>query len=320
MLFKKRLSSYSIKQALDNLDVGLLFADSRGRVLLFNHLMSHLCSTLIGSYPQMLFELEEALASPKEDTGVIRLLDDPSLYQFSDGRVFRFSTVPLSTTSNASSLYGYTQTTAEDVTKLYRANLDLKTENLTLARANQQMMQMLEKMEDHIREQETLHLKVKIHNDIGASLIALSSLSDRELSDNQSKALSTLQFAVRCFTGSPIIKPPSEKEVFAQAKELGISIVAHDDLVDDALLWATIQECLTNCHRHAKGHQLFVKITKSPDQYKAVITNDGTPPQGPITEGSGLTSLRISAEKKGGQIIITHSPQFTLTLSAPFPQ
>lgn len=117
---KKQLSSASVKETLDNLASGICFADKSGRIILINVAMSKLTSALIGSYPQMLWELLSSLEQPSAESGVEKL--DGSLYRFPDGKVWRFNTVSL----QGEELNGFTQTTAQDVTKIYETTAKLR--------------------------------------------------------------------------------------------------------------------------------------------------------------------------------------------------
>lgn len=117
---KKQLSSASVKETLDNLASGICFADKSGRIILINVAMGKLTSALIGSYPQMLWELLSSLEQPSAESGVEKL--DGSLYRFPDGKVWRFNTVSL----QGEELNGFTQTTAQDVTEIYETTAELK--------------------------------------------------------------------------------------------------------------------------------------------------------------------------------------------------
>ena len=149
---RETLSPSSIKQALDNLNSGVLFADETGRAILANYTIAHLADTLTGSYPQTLMELESALTALPAGRGVEKLRETPELYRFPDGRVWRFQTIPLT----GGSLIGFTQTTAQDVTELYEASARLERENAALQEAIGKMRRMMDRIADRIREQETL--------------------------------------------------------------------------------------------------------------------------------------------------------------------
>ena len=79
-----------------------------------------------------------------------------------------------------------------------------------------------------------------------------------------------------------------------------------------ALAVRAIRECLTNCVRHAHGTAVFVRIMGVPGGYNVSITNDGERPRGPIREGGGLSALRQSIENAGGELTLSHYPEFLL--------
>lgn len=54
---REKLSPASIKEALDNLNSGILFSDRTGRTVLINRTMGALAAGLTGAYPQTLGEL-----------------------------------------------------------------------------------------------------------------------------------------------------------------------------------------------------------------------------------------------------------------------
>ena len=89
------------------------------------------------------------------------------------------------------------------------------------------------------------------------------------------------------------------------------------DTAAEQLITDAVRECVTNCIRHAKGDRVHVKITEKIGILRVQITNNGQVPKEPITEGSGLSSLRRSVEASGGDMIISHRPAFALTLYLP---
>ncbi len=81
------------------------------------------------------------------------------------------------------------------------------------------------------------------------------------------------------------------------------------------LIVAALRECVTNCVRHAHGTQVSVRIRGVPGGYTVRITNDGETPRGRIVEGSGLSDLRCSIENAGGEMQLSHSPEFVMRLT-----
>ena len=45
--------------------------------------------------------------------------------------------------------------------------------------------------------------------------------------------------------------------------------------------------------------------------------NDGDKPDGEVTEGGGLGSLRKKVEREGGTMMVQSDPEFTLTIALP---
>ena len=63
--------------------------------------------------------------------------------------------------------------------------------------------------------------------------------------------------------------------------------------------------------KHTDGEVLTVDCTTSG---KMILTNDGTPPSGPIVEGGGLGNLRRRVEEEGGTMTVESAPRFRLTI------
>ena len=306
-LRRDTLSASSVKEALDNLNSGILFSDADHRAVLVNYTMGDLAASLSGSYPQTLDDLYQAIDKAEA------LPDASGLYRFPDGRVWSFRTEALDGTG----LEGFSQVTAQDVTELFSINRQLAAENAELNAAIEETRRMLDLVEDRVREQETLDIKVRVHNDIGKSLISLSELMNGGAGD-QNEELHTLHKAVSLFSGGGPALPGTLEEVRRDAAEMGVTLIT-DGVIpkdDDAerLIASAARECVTNCVRHAKGNTVTVHTEADSGVYNVMITNDGEPPRGPVTEGGGLGSLRRSVEAAGGEMRVLHSPVFALML------
>lgn len=309
--YRKRLEillPFSVKQTLDNINSGILFANPKGRTVLVNHIMGEIIADLSGSYPQMLGDLTDALQKAE------KLNEITELYRFPDGRIWRFQTVSLSEPK----FKGFTQTTAQDMTELYDTNRQLAEENKALHVAIEKMRRMLERVAERVKEQEMLNIKVRVHNDIGKSLIALSELM-REGGGEPEEQLHILHKSISLFSGRGMILPGTMEDVRHEAAEMRVRLVLDGVIPQDErvkrLIATAARECVTNCIRHAKGSLVTVKIDQRGDLYTVTITNDGKAPTCPVTEGSGLSSLRDSVEEEGGEMYISHSPYFMLILN-----
>ena len=155
-----------IKESFDNLPIAACFFDKNGVVRLINRRMLAIANWLRKGGIQSLAEMRDALRSPPAN---VRCLD-PRLwiYRFPDGKVLRFAQEQITTKAGVR----YTQITAADVTELIREQNQLKEENAKLAEANERLRLLLVQMPEIIREEETLAMKLRVHDDIGHSILA----------------------------------------------------------------------------------------------------------------------------------------------------
>lgn len=306
---RNTLSPSSVKQSLDNLDSGICFADSDGRIILINRTMGKLTESIIGRYPQMLGEIENMT---KNADGVSGLGN--GLFMLGDKKVWSFKTEKLS----KAGLEGYTQTVAYDVTELYNSNEMLKNNNEKLRKTNEKTQQMYEELADRIREQETLNLKIKIHNDIGRSLISIAQIDSEAQGENMDTQLALLQNAVSYFSDHRGAALNSTQDVIRRAAGMNVKLITLGALPDNtalkSLFLTACDECVTNCVNHAYGTEVQAAVSLSDGVWKMRFTNNGTAPTQEISEGGGLSSLRRKAVDLGGEMYYEYSPEFALII------
>lgn len=321
-LRKTELRPGVIKQAIDDLPTGVCFADPQGVIILCNRRMGELSESMIGGYPQMLSELEAALEQPQDKSGVQRIEGSTDLYCFPNGKVWRFCISALSR------LRSYTQLAAYDVTELYTGNARLIEANEELRCVNVKLKQMQERLGERIREKETLDLKMRIHDEIGSSLIALSEIINDKSEENVETQLNILRNAVSYISNEYLSSPDSKDHLHQydtfeaaqqKAKQMNVELTLDGYLpqnnVIKSIVIAAINECVTNCIKHAGGKKVQVDIVERSGIYTVTITNDGAAPKGKIEEGGGLSTLRHSVERIGGEMYISHQPIFALILN-----
>ena len=86
------------------------------------------------------------------------------------------------------------------------------------------------------------------------------------------------------------------------------------------LLARAIQECAANAVKHAEGDRLDIRLEETEESLLVRISNNGKPPRGPVTESTGLLSLRWSVEKAKGSMTVESTPSFALILHLPAKQ
>lgn len=310
---RTELSANAIKQAFDDLPTGICFADETDRVILINRTMGELGAVLTGSYPQTTRELRNALRDPLPGCGVVRLEHDPPLCRFPDGRVWRFQVTALE------GMEGVTQTLAQDVTALYEGNVRLRKDNAELRRVIVKLRQMFQRLSERVREQETLELKMRIHNNIGTSLIAISEMMNGGGEGDMEHQLAVLKDAISYFSNDFPAARGTFEEARRKAAEMHVAlelegyIPRNPDM--ERLIAAAARECVTNCVNHAGGDRVTVEVIERAGICRVTITNNGRVPEREITEGGGLSALRRSVEEAGGEMSVSHRPAFALILN-----
>ena len=307
-----------IKASFDSLPVAVCFFDGNGVVRLVNHRMLAVMSFLRKDSIQMLAEMETALAAPPE--GVSCLNPKLHIYAFPDGRALRFAREQITTKERKQ----YTQITATDVTELMQRQARLREESAKLAEANDRLRKLFEQMPEIIREEETLEMKLRVHDDIGHSILTARRALLRQAGMDELRASAALwEQAIAVLYRSNQLREgsdPLETAIF-KAREMGVSVLTEGCSLDiqknRALLALAINECASNCVRHADGTELYVRFSQSQDQETLILTNNGTPPKEEIKEGGGLSMLRRRVEEAGGKMEIQSSPQFALILEIP---
>lgn len=217
--------------------------------------------------------------------------------------------------------HGFTQTIAQNVTELYQGNAQLQADNEEMKRINAQLHRMYERLADRIREQENLELKMRIHNNIGVSLIAIEEIMQGDSDADVDKQLAALKNAVSYFSDDRPALRNTFDEVRQNAAKMKVDLVLDgyipQNAVIEGLIVAAARECVTNCVKYANGNRVVVEIREHFDVYTVTITNNGEPPKEKITEGGGLSNLRRSVEAAGGEMYLSHKPVFALILNLP---
>lgn len=298
---KNELSAFSIKEAIDKLPMGICFSDPLGRIILCNDLMRNLVFLLSDRSLQIINDFDATLL--KEDYSV-----------FPDGTVWQFRTQAVTVNGNDR----WRQITAQNVTELYRGYIRQNEINEELREVNGRLREMYERMADDIKEKENLELKVYIHDTIGRSLLTI-----RDIIENGADAdgkLEALREAVSVLSSDRARLNCTMDEVRETAEKLGVTVRIEGSLPSgstaEALTAAAVAECVTNCVRHAGGNEVYVRIAaRNSAVYDITVTNNGKKPEGPISEGSGLSGLRRRIEAAGGEMHTAFSPRFALLIT-----
>lgn len=318
----KNISAWSVKETMDDVPCGVCVSDSWGRIVLSNKKMRELSRMLIGAVLQNYEDLKQVLDGNKSVQGVTRLSPENSVLYLPNGTVWMFQNYMLTEEEVA----GYLQTVAFDVTEIYFNSEKIRMKNEKLELLNQKLKKMYEQIDESIREQETLKMKMQVHDSFGRSLLTIRRmLEGNKEPDYMKNQLEILKQSVYILSG--IMQDDTEKqyeESIKHAEKLGVSVEIEGELCDEyqvALITdKAIRECVTNCIRHAHGRRVYVQSHKTREGWKVCITNDGERPKEGCREGGGLSALREVVERDGGEMTTKFEPEFLLALKLPFSE
>ena len=250
-----------IKESFDSLPIAACFFDKNGVVRLINRRMLAIANWLRKGGIQSLAEMQSALRSPPASVCCLDLR--LRIYRFPDGKALRFAQEQITTKAGVR----YTQITAADVTELIRKQNQLKAENAKLAEANERLRRLFVQMPEIIREEETLAMKLRVHDDIGHSILAarrvlLQNTDQKELRANAAlweQSISVLYRSSQITAQSEPLEAAKKR-----AEELGVSVLLTGN--EPQRQWMrtlsalAICECAANCVRHADGTELYVRF------------------------------------------------------------
>ena len=316
---RDKLSPGSVKESLDALPDGVCFFSEDGRILLSNRRMQHISSDITG----IGILNGEKLWRCIEEKSVKTDVSDGLVILTSDSKVWNVRRSEIEAEGNR-----INEIVALDVTEQYELRRELEERNERLNSVNERLRIFSRDMSRLTAEKELLDAKIKVHDDLGRSLLAFRAYLTAEPSKrDRGKLLPLWRYVISVMKKETV---PSEEwdAIEKTAESLHIQIEINGDLpagladlpvsgeVRSAIM-AALRECLTNTARHARGDRLFVLIKCGDDVLHGIrieITNNGRAPLVPVQEAGGLSNLRHMVERAGGIMTIESSPQFLLRL------
>ena len=318
-LRRQALGRDSIKQALDMLPSGICYFAPSGRVKLCNRQMDSLFHTISQGDLQTLAELQDALSDCDACSGVIRLSWERQTYLFPDGKAWRYRQSEVKASDGAT----YTEAVFSDITELYNKNLELKAQIKQLNAISRELKRLSDNVLILTREKEVLSAKTKLHDDMGAGLIAIRHILHHNRTEEEANAMDLFRQAVSAIKyDNAYPRGRSELDRFLHdAEAIGIKVNLSGDLPEQEelrhVMILAMRECLTNSVRHAGATTIHITAEKKGDSVSVKITNDGRSPETEVVPKGGLHNLYRHIIDFGGTMEIQSKPSFALTVVLP---
>ena len=307
---RRQITEYSIQEAIDSLEEGILISLAGGEPVLMNRAMFQYTESVLGvgiRNSNVLWHLLQDVRRP----GLVRENQGRGLlFHLPDGRwlLFQRDTVFFQKQS-------HWQLTASDVTELQRLNQSLDRQNRQLQQKNAELKELLQHVQE-IQSRETLReIRIRIHDLMGMRISLLQQvLNNRDFADYQrimpllANMLSDVRQEIRV---EPRVRLAELVSVY---RKLGVLVTVRGVLPEAGwkgeLYVQIIREALTNAICHGRASQVALVLGED----SLLIQDNGLGCTGPIQEGGGLTGIRRKVEGRGGKLEVSGIPHFILKI------
>lgn len=304
----REASAASIREALDHLPDGVLFAGESGKTVLVNIAMLHFMKRLFGvQYRNALAfwrALEQFSDAPLAKKTVQK---NAFLFRFAAGDTWLVQRTHLT-----EKLCGW-QITAACVTELDAVTRALEAKNELLAARAKEQKALLETLEKTERQRTLQEITARVHDILGQRISMLQQLL---ASPAPKDALATIVRIDQLLEPVPLDEEPQPdalvENMLRTYRGLGITIDVEGTLPRNMrraqAFAAILREALSNavCHGHAN------RITLTLSERRMIVEDNGAGCPHTIRPGGGIRAMARRLHEIGGQLSIQPRPHFKL--------
>lgn len=312
---KKHALRWAVKEALDTLPSAVCYFTAAGNVKLCNTAMCDLIRKITQNDLQTLDELNEALDSCNQNTGVIR---EGNLFLFPDGHAWQYSVDKVTAADGRI----YTEAVLSDVTELYEKHQKLQRQSRELKKIYRELKILSANVLEMTREEEILNLKSRLHDQMNMGVAAIRQiLRQNTTSEENAAAIAQFRRAIQVLQEENAYPQDDIAEFIRDAEVSGIKVEITGDFPEEKevlhLLLPVLREACVNAARHADASVLYITAERKSNAVRLLLTNDGRQPQQEVIPRGGLVDLGRMLAEAGGKIEIQSQPQFLLTVTLP---
>ena len=215
------------------------------------------------------------------------------------------------------------QVLASEVSELYRNKVLLKEENQKLQEMSVAMKELSKNVITLTREEEMLSMKMRVHDNLGYSVLAAQRMLLRESEADRDVFLSQWKQTLDLLNkdNESVKGEQLHRQVQERAEILGVKIIYTGEQVWEShifeLMDIILLEALSNCVRHAGASELYVKCSSGEQEWIMVITDNGQTTEKDVKEGGGLSGIRKRVEQCGGTLRICVESKFSIIVKIP---
>ena len=299
---KKHALRWAVKEALDTLPSAVCYFTAAGNVKLCNTAMYDLIRKITQNDLQTLDELNEALDSCNQNTGVIR---EGNLFLFPDGHAWQYSVDKVTAADGRI----YTEAVLSDVTELYEKRQKLQRQSRELKKMYRELKILSANVLEMTREEEILNLKSRLHDQMNMGVAAIRQiLRQNTTSEENAAAIAQFRRAIQVLQEENAYPQGDIAEFIRDAEVSGIRVEITGDFPEEKevlhLLLPVLREACVNAARHADASVLYITAERKSNAMRLLLTNDGRQPQQEVIPRGGLVDLGRMLAEAGGKIEI----------------
>ena len=293
---KEKRGILCIKDALDNLDNGIILFSRFGRTKYINKSMiDELKEIGIESYsPNEIIEYLESNAHK---------IDNLTYVVKTNNKYYKYS---LNNPLTQISTFDVTEL-VELINKEQQINFDLNNKNKEL-NDNLYMINLIQE------EKDILELKTQIHDNLAQEL----SILHMSLLTNNIKNLKELKKNLASIKIASVENTTSITELIETYKDVDVNIELVGTLPTDEkiykLFYDAIRESTTNAIKHCFAKNIYVNSYKENNQYILTIKNYGNIPK-TIKFGNGLNGLKFKVNELNGSLNVDTTDGFMVKIT-----
>lgn len=309
----KKITRDIVKEAIDKLPIGMIFAKENGEIFLAN------VAALKYMYGCFYHYYEDINALWKDSQ------DYRSIYSLSNDILGRDLLLRVSPTCSLLVSLDVLQTPGKkilqmlirDVTKEDLGNAQLLKQNEALSEASNKLKNILNNLEVITQEQVTAKLHFYIHDLMGQKITILQQYLNEGAALDYKKLLPILDEFLEDMRHTPVQKPQDKlANIVATYANIGITIELSGLLPPDSSIAETfvaiIREGVTNAVRHGHCNQVSITLAASDATYSLDIEDNGIGCTKTVVEGTGLQGIKRRIEEINGILVVTAMPHFKL--------
>ncbi len=305
----------AVKEAFDTLPSAVCYFAPNGTVKLCNAAMDALFHKIAQSDLQSLDELRGALSTCGNTGGILR---EGSVFIFPDGKAWQYSEREVTTAQGMV----LTEAVFDDVTALHEKQQELQRQSRELQKMYRELDALSENLREMAREQELLHLKTRLHDQMNMGIAAIRQVLCQDTpSGGNADAIRQFRRAMRNLREENPCPRDGVPEFIRDAEVSGVRVEIRGELPAGdklrRLILAVMREACINAVRHADAENLVVVSGRSENTVTLRITNDGRRPDREIVPRGGLLNLEKVIVRAGGRMEIRSKPEFMLTVTLP---